>query len=579
MWMFQGVGADVPALKHLRHWQAVCHYLDAQPLRSVRYPFPLDPPMSARLFKRMARFRLVQHREDCAWRLSPRWRQILARLIRHAPADDAPASEDLPSAAPFIVATGVDTLYVNVLADGLPPDVVALCEQLKGQAQADNRSVATPWLFAGAPLSMLKSGKGTGERGGVSWGFLLRNGMAEVALRKVPVSGIVASVRLSSECLWVHGPRGALDAMRQALASLWGDRRAFKDVRFSLSQIHLCADVAHFALSPDLVPRVRTHVLNRAIYAPGADDLAGDGAGDDEFDAWDMDEDVLPFVDADDMGDNFDEDDEESDEDEDDEDDAGAWDDEGGMLHLRGQRVHGIRFAPGGALSAVWYDKALEGRRRSKPWMRAIHQAGGWEPGMVLTRVEVRFRRDVLRELGMQWASPPAPRWFDDPWVALDHLQDLWAFFAGLPPAADQAPDVNRRGWVVLTCPLDGDSNRSRWPVDPLWRVIQGAHFGDTAPLPLARMKQVAPDLDQIDAEIRGLLKTRAMLRGVYLHGAVTLTDEVVDFDQRMEQWDKDRGTDFYEEVRERARMAGKPLPLLPAGMLPLHIARKGRGA
>lgn len=272
-----------PGRQHLRHWQQVCQYIEAQPYRSIRFPFPSEPPVTARLLKRMARFRLITHREDCSWRLSAKWKAMLHRLAQGASDEDAsPASVEI-AGAPFIVAQCVDTMNVNLLAEEVPANLVALCEHYKALAQAANKSVATPWLFAGAPLSMLKSGKGTGEQGGVSWGFILRNEMAEVDIRKVPVSGIVASVRLSSECLWTNGPRAALDLMRSALQTMWTDRQAFREVRFCLSQIHLCADVAHFVLSPELVPRVRTHAINRTLYAPSDDEAdGGDFDPDDE---------------------------------------------------------------------------------------------------------------------------------------------------------------------------------------------------------------------------------------------------------------------------------------------------------
>jgi hypothetical protein len=70
---------------------------------------PTEPPMTARLFKRMARFGLVRHREDCSWRLARRWRDILQRLWNGAPLDDS--DDDGSTAAstgeliPFIAAT------------------------------------------------------------------------------------------------------------------------------------------------------------------------------------------------------------------------------------------------------------------------------------------------------------------------------------------------------------------------------------------------------------------------------------------------------------------------------------------
>ena len=84
--------------------------------------------MSVRLFKRMAVFRLIRHRDDCRWQLSPRWRAILQRLWDRLPPDEQ-ATEGADSSptdqVSFIVDTGMDTLYVSLEAnDGLPAALV-----------------------------------------------------------------------------------------------------------------------------------------------------------------------------------------------------------------------------------------------------------------------------------------------------------------------------------------------------------------------------------------------------------------------------------------------------------------------
>ncbi len=83
--VFISMRAAPPSRRHLRHWETVCRFLEAQPYRAVSLPFPTDPPMSVRLFKRMAAFRLVRHRDDCRWQLSPHWRAILQRLWDRVP--------------------------------------------------------------------------------------------------------------------------------------------------------------------------------------------------------------------------------------------------------------------------------------------------------------------------------------------------------------------------------------------------------------------------------------------------------------------------------------------------------------
>jgi hypothetical protein len=579
--VFISMRAVPPSRRHLRHWEQVCRYLDAQPYRAVGLPFPADPPMSVRLFKRMAVFRLVRHRDDCRWQLSSRWRAALQRLWDRLPPDEPTGEASGPEEAeriPFITDVGVDTLYVNLkTTDGLPAALVDRCDALKALAQAEDRTVETPWLAFGAPLSMYKSGVGTRSKGrGVSWSYILRNGMVMLLLRKLPLSGLIGSARLSAECLWTYGARGALDRLRDDLAGVWAsvEPGSFRQVTWQLSQIHLCADVANFEPEPADLSRLLTRSRKRAVHIPSLHDVESAAAGDLEADAsfddawltdaappaWDGV--PLDLLDLASLDSPFSED--EDDDGEDDEDVAYA-DEQGASVHLWGRRASGFAFSPGGDLSAVWYDKLLEERASGKRWMEPIHVAGGWQQGMSLTRVEARFRRGVLRELAANATTPEtAPaRWFDDPWDCLDHLQDLWAFFAGLPPEADLAPDVTHRGWMRLTLPDANDANRSRWRADPTWETIQRARFQlDASPGALTRLPHVRHDLAQVDAELYGLLKLRAVLRGEYLKTTGTLSKELHAFADEMDEEDAKRGRDFAEEVREKARMLGKPVPM-----------------
>ncbi len=529
--VFISMRAAPPSRRHLRHWERVCRYLDAQPFSAVALPLPADPPMSVRLFKRMAVFRLVRHRDDCRWQLSPRWRGVLQRLWDRLPPDEPgnePAGPESSGDTPFIADTGVDSLYVNLKAsDGLPIALINRCDDLKAVAQTEDRTVETQWLAFGAPLSMYKSGVGTSSKGrGVSWSYILRNGMVMLLLRKSPLSGLVGSARLSAECLWSHGARGALDRLRDDLASMWASAEpgSFRQVIWQLSQIHLCADVANFAPDPADLSRLLTRSRKRTIHIPSLQDVESAAAGaleaDASFDdvwlagavppAWDsVPLDLLDLASLDSPFAEHDDDDGE------DEEDVVYADEAGATVHLWGRRASGFAFSPGGDLSAVWYDKLLEERASGKRWMEAIHTVGGWQQDMPLTRVEARFRRGVLRELAQQSTVPGTMpvRWFDDPWECLDHLQDLWAFFAGLPPEADVAPDVTHRGWMRLVVLEADDANRSRWRTDPTWETLQCARFQPhVSSAALTRLPRVRHDLAQVDAELYGLLKLRAAL-------------------------------------------------------------------
>jgi hypothetical protein len=80
--------------------------------------------------------------------------------------------------------------------------------------------------------------------------------------------------------------------------------------------------------------------------------------------------------------------------------------------------------------------------------------------------VEFRFRREFLRVVGIDWA-----------YTLIDALKALWGYATGhVNDGTDGLPD----GWLRYVMPSETDLTRSRWPVHPAWRVIQGA-FSDDA--------------------------------------------------------------------------------------------------
>jgi hypothetical protein len=72
----------------------------------------------------------------------------------------------------------------------------------------------------------------------------------------------------------------------------------------------------------------------------------------------------------------------------------------------------------------------------------------------------------------------------------------------------------------------------------------------------------VVHDLEQIDAELYGLFKLRSVLNERQHSRTLTLSIELRDFATRMDAVDLERQRDYYEEVREKARMLGQPVPI-----------------
>jgi hypothetical protein len=285
--MAKGKPADIPNPQQLRHWEQVCLYLDSQPYRAVQHPFSASPPMSVKLFKRMAQCKLVRHYDtDCSYRMSLQWRDILRRRYYHLPEDEQEDMLAEGKSAPFVVDHNFDTLYVSRLAPPeaededihpnpfrkLPPWLAEQCDDLKELAQAADAFAETPWTAFGKSLMMWKSGIGASNGKGVSWSFLLRNAFVMVRLRRTPFNLLLGSVRFSAETLWTFGVIPALDECKRALGDMWGDGEAFAALTWQTSQVHLCADVANFSLQAADLDRVVTWSRKRSWYVPSVDD-------------------------------------------------------------------------------------------------------------------------------------------------------------------------------------------------------------------------------------------------------------------------------------------------------------------
>ena len=583
-----------PNVRQLEHWAEVCRYIDAQTMRTVWSPFPDDPPISFPLLRNMSHFKLVRHRNsDCTWQVSLRWESILRNLAKGIVEQEQPTiKRPLSDAPPFLVDYGVDTMYVNALADELPLHLLTALTDLKDAAQVAYKPILTPWLFGGVSLMLLPNGKAAGEHGGVSWGYILRNKWAEIRLRKKQVSSIIGVVHLLAESLWLNGSERSLDLMERTLKQMWGDPDLYNDIHYQVSQLHLCADIANFPLTVESLPCLVSHSLKRTGHISSQADRdiedawQSGGEEDDEdtlFYGFPPDEWEDEILDVDDDTEDDESKDEDTEEESDDTDALGetgenaeVMEELGGKVHWRGRRVEGFGFSPAGAISAAWYDKLLEERKAKlkKPWMQVIHEAGGLQPDMSLTRVELRYKRPLFNELEVALGHDKGARWFDDPRIALQHLGDAWGFGVGLPPEHDLTPDVTHRGWMRLAVPDPHDATRSRWPTDPVWEIIQRVPFSQGVPQPLKRAKQVKHDLDSIDAQIRGMFITRAMLREVYVEGPAQLSRELESFDDRMGEWEQQKGLNFSEDVRERARMSGKMVPYKESLVFP----KKPRG-
>jgi len=162
--------------------------------------------------------------------------------------------------APYSVAAGIDTWYLNRIDEGgLPPYLRIELDDLQTLAKDEDDEVMTPWEYDDTSLLMYRAGTNTTQGGGVSWSYILRNPSLTLLIRKAPLGGIVAQTRLGSECLWRRTPRAALDELNLLIRRLWRSGRARAvstgSGRWQVSQVHLAHDVADATLEQEQLDR------------------------------------------------------------------------------------------------------------------------------------------------------------------------------------------------------------------------------------------------------------------------------------------------------------------------------------
>jgi hypothetical protein len=117
------------------------------------------------------------------------------------------------------------------------------------------------------------------------------------------------------------------------------------------------------------------------------------------------------------------------------------------------RQFSGWSIAAGSDLSARLYNKLLELEKSKKDYFLQIWSDLGWDGIQDVWRLESQYRRDVLRQLGVT-----------DIHDLLRLLGGLWQYFA--------------HEWLRLTCPDPSDTTQTRWPIHPMWGVLQGADWG-----------------------------------------------------------------------------------------------------
>jgi hypothetical protein len=146
-------------------------------------------------------------------------------------------------------------------------------------------------------------------------------------------------------------------------------------------------------------------------------------------------------------------------------------------LQFAGRRLATLDFSNGAPHACCIYDKTAEISVSRKDWMQEVWTSNGWDGEARVTRVEFRYKRECLREMKVEEA-----------YAFLDQIPSLWAY--------------STKQWLRHTIP-NGDPNRARWPLSPLWNLMQQASFFCDG-TPAVRERRRAGDLTLLCQMIAG---------------------------------------------------------------------------
>lgn len=189
--------------------------------------------------------------------------------------------------------------------------------------------------------------------------------------------------------------------------------------------------------------------------------------------------------------------------------------------HENRDRFSGLTFGMGSVLSARLYDKTLEILVKSgKTYLYDIWRETGWDDKQTVWRLEFQFKRNVLRELGINTVGD-----------LLDHRADLWHYATN---------------WLRLVIPSAKDKTKARWPNHPLWDVLVNAPWGVERGEPLTRIRKTRLPSD----------------RSMFVNGMGGITSfmasrGITDIDEGIRQY----AIELHAYHLEESRRTGKTLP------------------
>jgi hypothetical protein len=363
-----------------------------------------------------------------------------------------------------IVADNIDTLILNVkLRQDFPLELAQQLDVLKEASQDAEEDLVTDFTYAGERLFIKPHGAGK------QWRWILRCPSLHLDVGLGKHTQIVAKARLPAAYLWATEMGDALTQVYAFLTGLLGSEPFLQ-----VSEAHLCVDVAGWELAVGDAAAFVTRGHRRGLRLEDEDETP-------------------PAL----------------------------------QINLNGRRCGTLDFSKGAAHSCCIYDKTKEITVSRKDWMHEVWRSNSWDGESRVTRVEFRYKRECLREMGVEEA-----------YAFLDQIPPLWAY--------------STKQWLRHTIPTT-DRNKARWPTSPLWEQVQQAtFFGDG--VPAVRRRKTAGDLLLICQMLAGCSTTASALLTQALPQGDDGTHFLIWFMNWLETYLEQKGVS-YEDITEAKRV------------------------
>jgi hypothetical protein len=376
-----------------------------------------------------------------------------------------------------VLGANIDTFIANARIGDFPDTLAHELDERKVQSQEMEEDLPTRFVFADETLYIKPHGAGR------QWRWILHSPSLHLDVGLDKLTHIVAKARLSSAFLWEH-------EIGTALTLLYGFLADVLQAPFMLqvSEIHLCVDLAGWELAVGEMGAFITRSRRKGLRLFPSDASLPD--------------DEEPFISPGDM-----------------------------QLQFAGRRLATLDFSKGAPHACCLYDKTAEIIVSRKDWMQEVWTSNGWDGESRVTRVEFRYKRECLREMGVEEA-----------YAFLDQIPSLWAY--------------STKQWLRHTIP-NIDPNRARWPLSSIWQLVQQASFFCDG-TPAVRERRRAGDLTLLCQMIAGCSTSAAAFLSQVLPSQDDGTHFLIWFWDWFERYLTEKGVSF-EQIREAkaARLGG----------------------